>query len=183
VAEKKGKTLNLGERMKTAREKKKWSMNDLARETGYPANDLKKVEENKITPPVAMVLQLSRVLNFNMEADGDVEDKKASQVRTKSHKKRVDSYAYTSLTEANAKKHLRAYLVTIDAGAEHKGVEYMHEGEEFIYVLKGGLVIQVGANVNVLSKGDNIHFNSGLHHKLSNPTQETTKLLVTIYTP
>jgi quercetin dioxygenase-like cupin family protein len=183
LAEKKKKILTLGERMKNAREKKKWSMNDLARETGYPANDLKKVEENKISPPVAMVLQLSRVLNFNMEAEEDQEDKKASQVRTKSHKKRVDSYAYTSLTQADAQKHLRAYLVTIDAATEHKGVEYMHEGEEFIYVLKGGLMIQVGANITVLSKGDSIHFNSGLHHKLSNPTQESTKLLVTIYTP
>jgi uncharacterized cupin superfamily protein len=73
--------------------------------------------------------------------------------------------------------------VTIDAGTEHKGVEYKHEGEEFIFVLKGGLVIQVGDNITVLSKGDSIHFNSGLHHKLSNPTAETTKLLVSIFTP
>jgi quercetin dioxygenase-like cupin family protein len=73
--------------------------------------------------------------------------------------------------------------VTIDAGAKHKGVEYKHEGEEFIYVLKGGLILQVGANVTALSQGDSIHFNSGLHHKLSNPTEETTELIVTIYIP
>jgi hypothetical protein len=35
----------------------------------------------------------------------------------------------------------------------------------------------------VLAKGESIHFNSGLHHKLSNPHQEATTLLVTIYTP
>ena len=174
---------SLGERMKKAREKKGWSIDDLAREAGYPANVLKSVEADKVMPPVALILQLSRTLKLNMEADDPAEGKKASNNRAKSHKKRVASYAYSSLTEADAKNHLRAYLVTIDASVEHQGVEYRHDGEEFIYVLKGGLTIQVGANVTVLSKGDSIHFNSGLHHKLSNPTPEATKLLVTIYTP
>jgi len=173
----------LNERMKTAREKKGWSINDLARETGYAVNVLKSVEENKIVPPVALILQLSRALNFNMEDEAAVDDKKASRDRTKSHQKRVESYAYTTLTKAGAKNHLRAYLVTIDAGTEHKGVEYKHDGEEFIYVLKGSLTIKVGTKTTALAKGDSIHFNSGLFHKLSNPTQEAAKLLITIYTP
>lgn len=179
----KKKIASLDERMKKAREKKGWSINDLARETGYPVSVLKGVEENKVVPPVALVLQLSRTLNFNMEDENVSDDKKVSSIRTKSHQKRVASYAYTTLTEAGVKNHLRAYLVTIDAGTEHKGVEYKHEGEEFIYVLKGGLVIKVGTKTTVLSKGDSIHFNSGLYHKLSNPTQEAAKLLVTIYIP
>jgi quercetin dioxygenase-like cupin family protein len=173
----------LSEKMKKAREKMGWSLKDLAHETGYPANVLQSVEDNSIVPPVALVLQLSRVLKFNLEDAESTDGKKASALRTKSHKKRVASYAYTPLTEAGAKNHLRAYLVTIDAGTEHQGVEYKHEGEEFIYVLKGGLVISVGANVTVLAKGESIHFNSGLHHKLSNPNQEAANLLVTIYTP
>jgi quercetin dioxygenase-like cupin family protein len=177
------KAASLGERMKKAREKKGWSIDDLAREAGYPADILKSVEADETMPPVALILQLSRTLKLNMEVQDPAEEKKASTSRAKGHKKRVASYAYLSLTEADAESHLRAYLVTIDAGVEHQGVEYKHEGEEFIYVLKGGLVIQVGTNKTILSKGESIHFNSGLHHKLSNPTAEATKLLVTILTP
>jgi quercetin dioxygenase-like cupin family protein len=173
----------MGEKVKKAREKMGWSLKDLAHETGYPVDVLQSVEDNGIVPPVALVLQLSRTLKFNMDEAKSADGKKAAASRTKSHKKRVASYAYTPLTEAGARSHLRAYLVTIDAGTEHQGVEYKHEGEEFIYVLKGGLVISVGANVTVLGKGDSIHFNSGLHHKLSNPNQEAARLLVTIYTP
>jgi quercetin dioxygenase-like cupin family protein len=176
-------TVSLGARMKKAREKKGWSSDDLARETGYPASVLKSVEADKTMPPVSLILQLSRTLNLNMESDDAEEGKNASDKRVKSHKKRVASYAYSPLTTTDPKKHLRAYLVTIDAGTEHQGVEYKHEGEEFIYVLKGGLVIQVGANVTVLAKGESIHFNSSLHHKLSNPTAEAASLLVTIYIP
>lgn len=174
---------SMGEKMKIAREKKGWSINDLASETGYPASVLQSVEENKIVPPVALVLQISRALNFNMTADDSTREKKTLALRTQSHKKRITSYAYKTLTKATSKNHLRAYLVTIPAGAKHKGVEYKHEGEEFIYVLEGGLILQVGENVTVLSRGDSIHFNSGLYHTLSNPTEENTKLLVTIYLP
>jgi len=183
MAQTQKKIAPLNERVKTAREKRGWSINDLARETGYAVNVLKKLEENKIVPPVALILQLSRTLNLSMEEEGATDKKKASLKRTKSHQKRVESYAYTTLTKADPKNHLRAYLVTIDAGTEHKGVEYKHDGEEFIYVLKGGLTIKVGTKTTVLAKGDSIHFNSGLFHKLSNPTQEAAKLLITIYTP
>ncbi len=73
--------------------------------------------------------------------------------------------------------------MTIEPKTEHKGAEYHHEGEEFVYVLKGGLSIQVGQNITKLKEGGNIHFNSALHHTLSNPTHETTELLVVIFVP
>jgi quercetin dioxygenase-like cupin family protein len=85
-------------------------------------------------------------------------NKEASKRRTTSHKKRVASYAYAPLTLPGEEKHLRAYRVTIDQETEHKGVEYHHEGEEFIYILHGGLTIQVGQNTSTLKKGECISF-------------------------
>lgn len=183
VVKKKAQGLTLGRRVRAGREKLGLSIADLAHESGYTVDVLRDLEEEKIVPPVSLLLQLSRVLKLDME-DGDAEeDLKTTRKRTKSHKKRVDSYAYNPLTKPATDKHLRAYHVTIEANTEHKGVEYHHEGEEFVYVIKGGLVIQVGDNVSTLAKGESIHFNSSLHHKLSNPTAETAKLLVVIYVP
>lgn len=180
---KRAQGLTLGQRVRVSREKMGLSIEDLAHESGYTADVLRDVEAEKMVPPVSLLLQLSRVLKLDMEDGEAEEDVKATRKRTKSHKKRVDSYAYNPLTKPAADKHLRAYNVTIEPNTEHKGVEYHHEGEEFVYVLKGGLVIQVGDNVSTLAKGDSIHFNSSLHHKLSNPTMETAKLLVVIYVP
>ena len=81
------------------------------------------------------------------------EETQATKRRSKSHKKRVDSYAYTPLSKPGPDKHLRGYLVTIEALTDHKGVEYHHEGEEFVFVLKGGITIQVGENVSKLGQG------------------------------
>jgi len=62
-------------------------------------------------------------------------------------------------------------------------VEYKHEGEEFHYVLKGQVEVTVGENQNLLKKGETLHFNSGIAHKLRNLSDTEAKLLVVIYTP
>ena len=165
------------------REAKGISMEALSRDTGYTVEFLKEIEEGKTAPPVAVVLQLGRIFKVDMDQLQETRNKEASKRRTTSHKKRVASYAYAPLTLPGEEKHLRAYRVTIDPDTEHKGVEYHHDGEEFIYVLHGGLTIQVGQNTSTLKKGECISFDSSLSHKLSNPTHEKAELLVVIYVP
>jgi mannose-6-phosphate isomerase-like protein (cupin superfamily) len=134
---------------------------------------------------VSLVLQLGRTFKIDIEQiQGHApQGKEATRRRVKSHRKRVASYAYTPLTQPGEEKHLRAYRVTIEAATEHKGVEYHHEGEEFVYVLTGGIKIDVGQNTSSLKEGESLHFNSSLHHKLSNPFTEKAELLVVIYVP
>lgn len=180
---KKTEKSSFGHRMKDAREKMGISMEDLALETGYVHENLSAVEEGKSVPPVSLVLQLSRVLKMNMDEVEPVKKDSPAKRRTKGHKMRVDSYAYTVLSKPGSDKHLRSYLVYVEANTEHKGVEYHHEGEEFEYVLSGAVTVQVGDNVTHLTKGESIHFNSGLRHKLSNPNSEPAELLVVIYVP
>ena len=183
MVRKRGEKTSLGQRMKAGRERLGMSIVDLALETGYLPEILKGVEEERTVPPVSLILQLSRVLKLNMDELETEEETQATKRRSRSHKKRVDAYAYTSLSKPGPNKHLRGYLVTIDAQTEHKGVEYHHEGEEFVFVLKGGIIIQVGENVSQLAKGKSLHFNSALHHKLSNPNPEVAELLVVVYVP
>ena len=181
VKEKKTKQ-SFGQNIRNYRESKGLSIRELAHETGYPADLLEKVEKDEATPPVALVLQLGRSLKVDVEKLDPDESKKASS-RIKSQKRRAGSYAYTQLTRSGSDKHLGAYLVTIEPKTAHEGVEYHHEGEEFIYVLKGRLSISVGRNNSLLEPGDSIHFNSALHHALSNPSSRKTELLVVLYIP
>lgn len=174
---------SFGKKIRTLREEKGLTVEALSRETGYPVEVIREVEEGKVAPPVSLVLQLGRTFKIDMEPLQGGQEKEASKRRARSHKKRVASYAYAPLTQPGEEKHLRAYRVTIDPQTEHKGVEYHHEGEEFVYVLDGGIMIQVGQNATNLKKGGSIHFNSSLHHKLSNPFKDTAELLVVIYVP
>jgi mannose-6-phosphate isomerase-like protein (cupin superfamily) len=183
MVRKEGEKRSIGQRMKAGREKMGIGIEDLARETGYLPEILRGVEEGGTVPPVSLVLQISRVLKLNMDELETEQQSQATRRRSKSHKKRVDSYAYTPLSKPGPDKHLRGYLVAIDPLTDHKGVEYHHEGEEFVYVLKGGIIIQVGENISRLASGESLHFNSALQHRLSNPNPEVAELLVVVYVP
>ncbi len=174
---------SFGERVRKLRKARRISLEDLARDSGYPQDFLADIEEGRAAPPVAVVLQLSRILHVDMERLQGERGREAAQKRASSHEKRVASYAYKPLSTPGEKRHLGAYLVSIDAGTEHKGVEYHHEGEEFIYVLRGGLRIKVGGKTTALKQGASISFDSSLPHELSNPGREKAELLVVLYVP
>ena len=172
----------VGEKIKQVRKKKKLTLNHIANDTGCSIDYLKKIEAGKVIPPVGTLLQISRAL----EIDSGVllrEQEAAAQQRIKAYKKRTENYAYTTLTPGAEKKHLKAFLVTIDAMKDHKGVGYQHEGEEFVYVLTGHIEVTVGDHVNTLKGGESLHFNSAIRHQLKNIGKKKAELLVVIYTP
>ena len=103
--------------------------------------------------------------------------------RVKSYTERTENYAYTTLTPGAENKHLKAFKVVIEPMTDHKGIGYQHEGEEFVYVLEGKIEITVGENINRLKKGETLHFNSGIRHKMKNIDNEKAELIVVIYGP
>jgi len=171
----------IGAKIKTMRRTKKISLQDLANETGYSPDYLRNIEEGKITPPVGVLLQLSKAMAI--DSGKLLIDEEQEEKRRKGYLKRTQAYSYQTLTPGAERKHLSAFLVTIEPKKNHRMVEYRHEGEEFIYVLEGKLEVMVGENRKVVPKGKSIHFNSAINHKLNNLSDVEAKLLVVIYTP
>ena len=135
-------------------------------------------------PPVSAVIQIAKALAIDAGSFLSAEEQEASVKRRKeSFYKRTQAYSYKTLTPDAETKHMKAFLVTIDPKQDHRMVDYKHEGEEFLYVLKGHVEIMVGESQNLLKKGETLHFNSSITHKLRNISNEEAKLLVVIYTP
>lgn len=172
----------VGKKIKKIRLEKKISLDCVANETGCSIDSLKQIESGKEIPPVGTLMQIARALKID---SGFLLREQESNLksRIKAYTKRTDSYAYTTLTPGAENKHLKAFLVTIDALKEHKGVGYQHEGEEFVYVLSGKIEVTVGEHLNTLKKGDSLHFNSAIRHQLKNIAKEKAELLVVIYGP
>jgi quercetin dioxygenase-like cupin family protein len=172
----------IGSKIKKARTSKKFSLEHVANDTGFSTEYLKEVEAGKAIPPVGALLQISRALEID---SGSLlkEPESKLQTRIKAHTKRTDNYAYTTLTPGAENKHLKAFRVIIEAQQDHKGVDYHHEGEEFVYVLAGKVEVAVGEHLNILEQGESLHFNSGIRHKLKSVSDEKAELIVVIYTP
>lgn len=172
----------IGQRIKAARLKKAISLDEIANETGFSIDDLKKIESGKKIPPVGALLQISRTLKI--DSGLLLKDPEAClEARIEAYTKRTDNYAYTTLTPGAENKHLKAFRIVIDPLKEHEGVGYCHEGEEFVYVIKGTVEVGVGQHVNTLKEHDSLHFNSGIQHFLRNTGGETAELIVVIYSP
>jgi len=172
----------VGQKIKKARTGKKLTLDHVANETGFSIDYLKKIEAGRAMPPVGALLQIARALEIDSGALLKEPESKL-QSRIKAHTKRTENYAYTTLTPGAENKHLKAFLVTVEAQQDHKGVDYHHEGEEFVYVLSGRIEVSVGEHVNTLEAGESLHFNSGIRHKLRSISDETAELLVVIYSP
>jgi quercetin dioxygenase-like cupin family protein len=184
MATKKIDERTFGAKMKQLRHARKTSFEDLANMTGFSERYLKEIEEGAKIPPVSAVIQIAKALSVDSGSFLSAEEQEATERRRReSFFKRTQAYSYKTLTPNAENKHMKAFLVTIDPQQDHKMVDYRHEGEEFIYVLKGQVEVMVGENRNLIKKNETLHFNSGITHKLRNLSDEQAKLLVVLYTP
>jgi len=178
----KNEPVSTGKKIKKVRLDKKMTLDVLANETGLAKDFIKKVESGDQIPSVGNLLQISRALgidsNFFLK-----EQEASSEERAEAYTKRTNNYAYTPLTPNAENKHLKAFLIVVEAQQPHDGVGFQHEGEEFVYVLKGEVQIQVGDNINALKPGDSLHFNSGIKHDLKNTGDIDAELIVVVYSP
>ena len=160
---------SFGAKMKQLRLLRKVSFEQLANKTGFSQRYLKEIEDGVAIPPVSAVIQIAKALAIDAGSFLSAEEQQASEKRRReSFYKRTQAYSYKTLTPDAETRHMKAFLVTIDPRQDHKMVEYKHDGEEFLYVLKGHIEVMVGENENLLKKGETLHFNSGITHKLRN---------------
>ncbi len=179
---KKTKEVSLGKKIRKVRLDKGFTLDFIANETGMKKEYIKEIEAGDEIPSVGTMLTLSRALGIDSNTLIQ-QEKETSKKRKKAHTKRTGNYAYTSLSSEADNKHLKAFKIVVEAGQQHKGVGFQHEGEEFVYVLKGNVEVDVGENVNLLKQGESLHFNSGIKHDLKNVGKEDAELIVIVYAP
>lgn len=89
---------------------------------------------------------------------------------------------FVSLAAKKASRNMEPFLITIQSG---KGVERLssHEGEEFLYVLEGSIVLHYGKNKYILNQGDSIYYDSIVDHLVTAIDNSEAKILGVVYAP
>lgn len=175
-----------GAKIQSMRARRRVTIEELSDMTGLSVSHLSEIEKGEGFAPVGDLLKIARALTIDpgeLLQKGKKKEKELEKQRIQDFRKREEAYQYEVLTPQATKDHLRAFRVVIPPRSEHPGVRYQHEGEEFVYTLKGEVIIQVGQKKHRLKKDQSLHFNSGIRHTLKNPGGSVTVLIVTIYTP
>jgi transcriptional regulator with XRE-family HTH domain len=173
-----------GSRITKLRETRGWSREKLARVMAQTPERIERVEKEEITPSVGFLLSLAKAFGIDpgtFLTEG--EQSAVRNMRAQQFSRRTQNYSYDTLTPGSDSEHLRVFMVNIEPKQAHKPVAYKHEGEEFVYVMKGELELIVSRKVFHLKTGESMHFNSNTPHKLKSLSDEPTQCLVALYTP
>jgi quercetin dioxygenase-like cupin family protein len=178
----------IGKRIKTLREDKGLSLEELSARTGFDADLLAKIESSEIYPQLGTVIKLSKSLDavFGQLISG-AGDKPYSITRLKDQKiiSRSTSpkggkpiYTYKSLAPEVQGRNMEPLIVTLQETPEKE--LSTHDGEEFIYVLSGTVLLEIGKDRFELEPGDSAYYLSNSPHWIA-AKSGTATILAVIY--
>ena len=169
------KELNLGQKIKTLRQRKGLSLQQMADKSSLSVPLLSQIESEVVAPPVATLLKISRALNVNIGYFFQEEEsgKRAVIVRKNERKqifRRIHEdpskvgYYYESLAYPKADKHMEPFQVQFEVKKKEDLIFFNHKGEEFVFVLEGQLECSYEDEIFLLDPGDSLYFDSSFPH-------------------
>ena len=184
----------IGARIKGFRERKNISLDDLAQRTGLDPDFLRAVEEENLYPSLMPLLKIARGLGLRLgsflddQASRDpvlvrVGEREEELTMLKGKDKRA-SLRFHSLGKGKADRHMEPFFIEIspdDSGEEPRLSS--HEGEEFIVVTSGRLLLVYGAERHELAPGDSIYFNSVVPHHVGAIGPDQAEIYAVLYFP
>jgi transcriptional regulator with XRE-family HTH domain len=183
---------NIGPKLKSLRLAKKLTLQAVARETGFSPALISQIENNNVSPPIATLSRIAKFFDVKIGIffTEDEEECKYEVVRADERKEipRVISptgschgYSYESLSHRKQNKKMEPFLITLnDTVSEF--TTYSHEGEKFLFVLKGTAEILLDDERVTLAEGDSIYFDSTMKHRFLSKDGSEVKIL-SVVTP
>ena len=164
----------LGTVMRGIRARHGWTLKEMSSKSGIPVSTLSKVEHDRLTLSYDKLQQLSRRLNIRMSdlfAEGSEEVPRVTgrrSVGTMNQAVRVTTanYDYNYLCTDLRRKRMIPLVTRIRArSADEFGDLVRHQGEEFVYVIEGKIVVHTEFyDPVVLDVGEGIYLDSSMGH-------------------
>jgi len=164
----------VGDRIKSIRDEKGLSFEDMAKMTGFDVELLVKIEKNEVQPQLGTLVKLSKALDSAFSRLVSSVGSKLYSITRKNEQRVVSRstntqgkklYTYKSLAPEVQGRHMEALMVTLEENPEQE--KSVHDGEEFIYVVDGVVIAQIDKERYELEPGDSIYYLSTIPHLVS----------------
>lgn len=183
----------LGSRIRTFREERNISLETLAETTGLSVGFLTSLEENNLYPTIGPLQKVARALGVRLGTFMDDEitrDPIISRIGERTadlamHKGENTnaSYVYHSLGKGKSDRNMEPFHIEIMPDPADDRKTSSHQGEEFILVIKGSLLVVYGRESHTLTRGDTIYYNSIVPHYVGAAGSEPVEILAVVYNP
>jgi len=159
---------SFGARLRELRLQRGWTLQAVACRSGLSRAFLSRLESGDRNVSIAAALTLARIFDVSLASlfESPLAKEPCVIVRgADAVPQPINGLKYVPLSRAGRCFNLQPIKVTVPAarpGDEH----YHHDGEEWIYVLNGALILSLAGKTYDLAPGDSVHFDSRLPHRL-----------------
>jgi len=170
--------VDLGDALRSRRKALGLTMQSVADQAGLSVGFISQVERGITTPSLASLVSLAEVLEADIT---DFLQQAPKKVQT-THKLSRLAYSvpgadvsYERLSTTFKGSTLHSLIVHEPPG--HRAEPISHRGEEMFFLIDGEITVEIEGDIEILKKGDSIHFDSRRVHSIWNHTTETASIL------
>jgi mannose-6-phosphate isomerase-like protein (cupin superfamily) len=183
---------SVGRKIKQLREARNLSIAQLAELSKTDEKFIEQLEAEQLVPSVAPLLKIARGLGAHLSTFLDDDSTsgavvaRAGQPKTALEFSGLGPYCLSTLEfhplARNKKdRHMEPFIIDVHTSVPEESTLSFHEGEEFIYVLKGEIEVLHGDERYVLGVGDSIYYDSTTLHQVKAADDREAQILAVIY--
>lgn len=178
----------IGERIRRKRENMHMQLNELAKKVGISPSALSQIEKAKASPSIVTLKAIADRLQTSVgELIGE------NEVLTKYPLVKFEEKRYVEENESGTSlyllsnhgnnKQMDTFLINFKENADSNNIMKKHPGQEFCFILKGELEVQLDERIFILRERDSFYFNSNRMHSARNRAKGETEVLWVITPP
>ncbi len=179
----------VGKRVKKYREHLGLTQEQLAVNSSLDLAFIKDVEDGVVYPPIGSMIKFSRALGQRLGTFMDDQyvpdpiivryaDRKEETATSREGAK--GHYHYYPLGKGKSDRHMEPLFIRIEED-EEKAMS-THEGEEFMVVVHGKVLVRYGKEEYILERGDSVYYNSVVTHFIG-AVDGPAEILAVLYSP
>jgi transcriptional regulator with XRE-family HTH domain len=162
------------------------SLAGLETNAGQTRSYLSKVERGISTPSIATIIKLAQAFSVQVgQLFGETADENDICLVRKDERKTVvrraseAGYHYEAIAHTRKSKYMEAFIMRPSLDADERTL-FEHEGEELIFVLRGGVEVLFTDRRLMLEPGDHLYFDAHLLHRSRSLGSSSAETLVVI---
>ena len=178
-----------GEKIRTVRERKGYTLKVVAQRAGVSESLVSQIERNKVSPAIDTLLVLADVLDINLEfLFEEYRRERPVQIIHSQERRTVEEECviYEELakpTESDGNHSLESYIVKLPPNCQTLRGSYGHLGRELGFIIKGKGQLQYESKTYDLEEGDSVSYSASSPHTLVNVGDETLTALWVVTPP
>ena len=182
--------LNIGAKIKKLRLANKLTLQNVAKEVGFSPALISQIENNNVSPPIATLSRIAKFFDVKIGIffNEDEEECRYEVVHANERKSiskvitrigTTHGYSYESLSYRKQNKKMEPFVLTVNERAQEENT-YSHDGEEFLFIMKGTAELVLDEKRIILEEGDCVYFDSSLKHRLLSKDGSEVKVLAVV---